>query len=172
MTHAYLIAIVDPKYVDVGERIDEMMSPYDENIRVSAYIEECSGCEGKGCKYCNDTGKSESTYNLKSEWDWFAFGGRWWGDITGKQDDGIDHTHEDNEKLLKDNMTTVSKLSRAITDVPFALLLPDGTWMSRDVWNRRTNEFERKTEDEWLAIVTAEYDRYINYTAVGIDYHI
>lgn len=172
MTHAYLIAIVDPKYVDVVDKIEEMMLPYDEKMQVSPYIDQCSGCEGKGCKYCKDTGKVTSTYNLKSEWDWYIFGGSWWGGITGKQDDGKDHNHDQIDQLLEDNRTIVSKLSRAETDIPYALLLPDGTWMSREVWNRRTHKWERKTDEEWMEIVTTEYNRYANYTAVGIDYHI
>lgn len=35
----------------------------------------CEECEGKGTR--------ESTYNPKSQWDWFALGGRWNGSLVG-----------------------------------------------------------------------------------------
>ena len=168
MTHAYLIAIVDPKYVDVEERIEEMMSPYDENKRVSPYMRECDGCDGKGCKYCNNKGSEESTYNLKSEWDWYIIGGRWWGVITGKEDTGGEYAYDD--KQLDANMTTVDKLPINENDVSYALLLPDGTWLSRETYSYEKKKFI--VDESWVDKVAKEYKKYGKYTAVGIDYHI
>lgn len=95
MSH-YLVAV----FHRCDQTVDELLAPYDENLRVAPYISftrqeaidyarKHYDTEGKTDEECwqllaedhetDNDGNIYSTYNPKSKWDWYTEGG--WGDM-------------------------------------------------------------------------------------------
>lgn len=108
MSH-YAVAIIHRPDQD----IDDMLAPYDENIKVAPYVEhtkqeaidyvrkEWTGYQDKTDEECyeaiaedyrendlvDESGSLYSTYNTNSKWDWYEVGGRFSNLLKGK--DGL-----------------------------------------------------------------------------------
>lgn len=74
----------------IGDDWEGQLAPYDENITVEPYKDECY-CYNKekgarpDCDECHGTGTRMSTYNPRSKWDWYSLGGRWKGTFKLKE---------------------------------------------------------------------------------------
>ncbi len=164
---------------DEGE-VEELLAPYDEEIRVDPYekgednlqamkdhyktdnlqelaakMEDWSGYkgevkDGKLIYWC--------TYNPESKWDWYEVGGRWKGDIKGKNKDKI----SDIMKMGDDKMSYV----------PFAVVTPDGEWHESGKMGWFGMSSDNKEEDKWRKEVRNIYSKYPNYIGVLVDCHI
>lgn len=83
------------KVLVLGDNVEELLAPYNENIEVAPYVdktfEECRETlekmerrtisDKEVLDYYDDEldedGNLISTYNPKSKWDWYIIGGRW-----------------------------------------------------------------------------------------------
>lgn len=73
------------------ENIDQSQESWEEEYyrprnKVEQEIFEAHPDKAKpdpDCTECKGTGKEPSTYNPKSQWDWFVIGGRWTGELSG-----------------------------------------------------------------------------------------
>jgi len=125
------------------------------------------------CDYCHGSGTYTSTYNPKSKWDWWQIGGRWDGVLAGtpaENEDGLNFGP--NPERLGNNLVRVEDLTRE--RMPFAFVLPDGTWLQQGEmggWGIVHREdispemWETKTLDALKA-------RYGGLRVVAVDCHI
>jgi|MudIll2142460700_1097286.scaffolds.fasta_scaffold49250_4 hypothetical protein len=192
MSHFLLVVIVPDKTVDIEGEVERLLAPYDENIVVDEYDEPCY-CrkfkmqDGKmvlrmsdeveevnpDCEECHGTGTRKTTYNPKSKWDWYRIGGRWDGEMTGKEAESEDggFNFGDNHELLSNN---VAKTSDAIIKkvIPFAIVTPEGEWIQRGKMGWWGMARDEKEIDEWVSQVVGIYRKYQDHIAVGVDCHI
>ena len=107
------------------------------------------------CPECKGTGKYKSTYNPKSQWDWYQVGGRWDGAIKG------------NSKPVK---ALLAGKDRGF--IPFAIVTPDGEWHEKGEmgwWGLVSNE---KNSSKWDKEAIAILGKNKTCVAVGVDCHI
>jgi hypothetical protein len=76
----------DKHYEAREEAVREITPSWEERLKPlqdrKALLEKMHPLKDKpdeGCEECNGSGKSTSTYNPKSKWDWYQIGGRWTG---------------------------------------------------------------------------------------------
>ena len=125
MSH-FAVAVIHREDQDV----ETLLAPYDENIEVEPYIEytrqqaieharkyranrlkdasdeECwkDVAEDYEPDRVDADGNLWSTYNPKSKWDWWSYGGRWSGELITKSGEYLD------ECLVKEIDTTLNKV--------------------------------------------------------------
>jgi hypothetical protein len=123
------------------------------------------------CEECHGTGKRKSTYNPKSKWDWFSFGGRWNGCLTDHyegSDDGFNFS--DKFRQSENNLARVEDISESF--IPFAMVTPDGEWHEKGHmgWWAMVSD---KTEN-WDEVAKELLNKYKdgNHIAVLLDAHI
>jgi hypothetical protein len=137
----------------------------------------------KSCDECKGTGKSTSTYNPKSKWDWYRIGGRWDGVIRNRpaESDERGGNHGAKHEQIQNNMIPLSEVGQTrgnqwiaeITDswIPFAILGPDGSWHEKGKmgwWACVSNE-----KEDWPSQARALFERYREgHYAVALDCHI
>lgn len=136
----------------------------DVTVRPGDRFEDNSGCGG--------TGVATSTYNPKSQWDWWVIGGRWDGAASDLEpiDDGEggfnfgDEFHQIGRNLIK--------MSDATDTAPFAFVTPDGKWNGKGKmgwWGVSIGDEDHTTWQEvWAKTKEAFADHYV----VGVDCHI
>lgn len=148
--------------------------------------------DGSGC---GGTGKYKSTYNPKSRWDWWDFGGRWNGVITGKPEGSEDGFNFDPKyRQFENNMVKVSdmlaaqlalmetakdtftdeseqkKFYRKNSRMPFAIVTPDGEWHEKGKmgwWAVVTDK-----NDNWEDVALELLKQHSDGLMFGIDCHI
>jgi hypothetical protein len=142
--------------------------------------------DGEGC---GGTGVYMSTYNPKSQWDWWRIGGRWNGAIKGtpeNDDHGFNFPPEfekpennttDVNDLLAfekaiDNIENEKERKTALKEsrLPYALVTPEGEWIEKGEmgwWGMSSNE-----KDNWREIALGVFEKYADYLVVGVDCHI
>ena len=185
MSHFFTVAILPKEtpieHVPVMERLNKMLAPFDENTEVDPYKEDCYCIEGgkpdQKCDDCHGSGKSESTYNPESKWDWWRIGGRWNGDIQGEsKGDGDGYNFGEEFQQLKPNVIPVSELLKdkgALNDrTPFAVITPEGEWAERGKMGWWGAVHNGKDRHEWAKTVHRIYEKYPDHIAVGLDLHI
>lgn len=85
------------------EQADKEITPtWEERIQPildrEKELEDQHPLKGKpdaGCEECNGSGKTESTYNPKSKWDWYQIGGRWSGLLNPDYDPAEDPRNQE-----------------------------------------------------------------------------
>lgn len=236
MSHFLTVVLIPKETEDIEGKIEEMLNPYNENLEVEGYDEECScvgseaNREGKKavnfkarmdekqndpeykslefeerdkvwkefieilrseakpfieshplfekpdpkCDECKGTGIYKSTYNPKSEWDWYTVGGRWDGWVHGpmiqklcvdKEDGGFNWG--DKHHTLGSNLCPVKNMPFGDYEhMPFAIVTPDGEWHSKE-WNYTDEE-----NDNWQLVARKIIEDNIDCIAVAIDCHI
>jgi hypothetical protein len=128
----------------------------------------------KDCESCKGTGTYKSTYNPKSQWDWYRVGGRWDGTIQCREKEldtdgfNFDDTHEE----IKNNILSTRLLAENEV-IPFAILTPDGDWHQKGKmgwWGCSTDEM---SEEEWKKEALKIYSQHEGkYVGIGLDCHI
>lgn len=173
MSHYTTLVLIGGVPSNIEESAAEQLKPFDENTEVPEYETDCH-CVKQGTtatcgfyteKYhpgghkpgerfednsgCGGTGRIVTTYNPKSKWDWWEVGGRWQGDLNGK------------------NSCAVQELNGY---VPFAILTPDGHWHERGKmgWWACVSE-EKPDWDKQAKAILAQYP---NCIAILCDLHI
>jgi len=82
------------------------------------------------CSECHGRGTYTSTYNPNRKWDWWQIGGRWDGVLRGKEPLYINgFTLADFHERVGHNLVKMAELTREC--MPFAFVLPDGTWLQQ-----------------------------------------
>lgn len=137
MSH-YTVAVIHEGGVD----IEELLAPYDEEIRVEPYIHltkaevveqaklswpSLKGASDDECweeyviswdispEFIDEEKNIYSTYNPKAKWDWYVVGGRF-SDFLG-------------EKIgLWENEVRLSDIDKTKKFVTYAVVTPDGEW--------------------------------------------
>ncbi len=108
---------------------------------VGQRFEDNSGCGG--------TGLAMSTYNPKSEWDWWVIGGRWGDDIK-----------------------TMSVSNYLIEpEIPYALVL-DGEWIGRGKMGWWGMSFGDAKKADWEKTVRGLLEKVPTQIITGVDCHI
>lgn len=124
---------------DEEHTLEEMLAPYDENMEVDEHL--------------NDYGEM-STYNPKSQWDWYEVGGRWGSNLVARRGllghdlMGIGSSESLTMAIVRDNVSKDGLLPAeegdglmcdvALMDdvvrVPhaYSVLTPDGEWHDRE----------------------------------------
>lgn len=109
--------------------IEQMLSPYEENMNVEVEIEECecveNGVPNPACPRCDGTGKVEYEFNPNGHWDWYEESqpdGRW-ADYIIPMSPG-----EVNEKS-----------GEGWRGIPSAIVTPARGWVE-EAWNKKNEE--------------------------------
>jgi hypothetical protein len=128
---------------------------------------------------CKGTGTYKSTYNPKSQWDWWDYGGRWNREIHGdyKGDENGGFNFGDQYRRLSENMVTVPDLLERGRKpdqniVPFAVLTPDGEWHQRGEMGWFGMVRNPEDAKEWKQRFGGILERHKDCYAIGIDCHI
>ena len=156
-----------------GETVEELLAPFDEDIRVAPYVEYTKEqavaairkfvpkaqdwtddkCYVEMKKYFSDdmiqsNGDLLSTYNPNSKWNWYCVGGRW-------------------DKFLKTikgeqvNTAYVNEVDWTGI-IPFAAITPDGKWFERGITaseNEDPNENLTGAREEKFRTLVASLDK-------------
>lgn len=110
------------------------------------------------CDECKGTGIYKTTYNPKSKWDWWSYGGRWNGALKGKvEDDGDGGFNFDPQyRQLSNNYSVMNEI---VDDfLPFAIITPDGEWYEKGEmgwWGIVSDE-----KEDWKDIGKGVLDKY------------
>lgn len=123
------------------------------------------------CDECNGTGKVKSTYNPKSQWDWWSLGGRWAGEMTGFKfpDDGQGGFNF--AELYRKQLGNVCYVKHIKPDfVSFAVVTPDGEWHEKgDMgWFGAVSD----GKEDWPEIYKQILAQYPEHIACLCDLHI
>ena len=159
----------------------ERLKPFEE-AEAAAYVShpmadkpdpKCESVEEDGC---GGTGLRTTTYNPDSKWDWYRVGGRWDGVIQeSPRDDGkTGGNYGDEHQQLRNNTVTVKELLAKEDDdwVPFAILLPDGTWLEKGKMGWFACVTDEKKKDDWRSQVRQALFQFGDHIAVALDCHI
>lgn len=127
----------------------------------------------KKCDECKGTGVYMSTYNPDSKWDWFSFGGRWNGQITGKpiNDKQGGFNFGEQFRQMECNHTTVDDLIKR-KEIPFAIITPDGQWNERGKMGWFGCVSDEKSCEDWERMAMTVYEAHKDCVGVGLDCHI
>ena len=129
---------------------------------------ECDECKGRGWHF--------TTYNPKSQWDWYQMGGRWNGyflppeeaDAADKGQYGLGvESVEGNAIPVRD---LLAKWDERF--VAFALLTPEGDWLERGSMGWWGCVSDAMTRDEWKQRFKETLEKYPEALAVAVDCHI
>lgn len=135
----------------------------------------------KDCESCKGTGTYKTTYNPKSQWDWYRIGGRWDGTIQCREDelntDGFNF--DDKHEEIKNNVLSTHKLAENEV-IPFAIMTPDGEWHQKGKMGWFGCSTDEMTEEEWKKESIKIYKEYsaklkgdiTQYVGIGLDCHI
>jgi hypothetical protein len=131
---------------------------------------ECDECKGKGWHF--------STYNQKSQWDWYQVGGRWNGfylpteaeaEAADKGQYGLGVAKVDGNVIHVKDLLEKWDAERFVS---FALLTPEGDWLERGSmgwWGIVSGAMSR---DEWKQRFRETLEKYPGAVAVAVDCHI
>lgn len=130
------------------------------------------------CEKCNGTGTYMSTYNPKSEWDWYRIGGRWDGRLIGNPQDSengfnFDSKHEtisNNSLPLNELLQRYEKTGELFTF--FALVTPKGEWIEKGDMGWWGIVMDEKQPEDWIAQSLRIYSLYVGHDVVLVDAHI
>jgi hypothetical protein len=158
-------------------RWNELIKP--RNDATAKYFKEhpLRDAADSECSRCNGTGLYETTYNPKSQWDWYRVGGRWDGLIVNNRQysqNGFNFSHV--HETIKNNSLLLDSLPDEIDDnwIPFAIVTPDGEWHEKgDMgWWGIVNDAKSNWEQEAKEIINKYRKGEIKYMAVAVDCHI
>jgi len=124
----------------------------------------------EACEACKGSGTVISTYNPKSKWDWWSYGGRYNGYIEGEQKDDGDKGFNFGDKFrqLDNNIVKVKDISPYVK--AFAVVTPDGEWHERGQmgwWAMVTDE-----DEDWPEKFSKLLQDNKDCWAIGLDLHI
>jgi len=124
----------------------------------------------KNCSECDGTGVETTTYNPKSQWDWYVVGGRWDGEMLGvdRSSDGGFNFGEKHH-LLEFNSIKVKDIKPNIFSC-YAIITPDGEWHSKGKMGWFGCSMDEK--EDWSETTKELLKKYSNCIAIGIDCHI
>lgn len=158
------------------KRWSELLAPLEAEEEKAYRAHPLYDKPNQECDECKGTGTYESTYNPKSKWDWWSYGGRWDGAIQKKEVESEDNgfNFADHHRNMGGNITMVKTILERWEDkdAPFAMLVPDGRWAERGEmgwWAAVSNE---KDGNGWTNEVKAILADYQDCYAVGLDCHI
>jgi hypothetical protein len=124
------------------------------------------------CSTCNGTGKRETTYNPKSEWDWYSVGGRWDGWLTGVEDPQAGLFNDGTEYPVLTRNTSTTELVDLTNKSPFAVITPDGVWHEKGDMGWFAIVSDEKDQTAWDEEVKALYRACPEHLVVCLDAHI
>jgi len=173
-------------YDEAEKKAEEKVGSWQDHIapwqEMEDTLEKAHAMYGKpdpACDECGGGGTNKSTYNPKSKWDWYSFGGRYNGCIHGEyKGDETGFNFPDEYRQLEKNVTTVKALlkrgkEKGVDDITsFAILTPDGEWFEKGEmgwWAMVANE---KDQDEFKGGFMNLLEKHIDCLAVGVDCHI
>lgn len=148
--HYFLICIV-PEKATAKATLDRLMAPYSE---------ELPGCGDD----------PDAPWNADGTWDWYRVGGRYDGYVRGEIAESTDNgfNFDDRHETVDNNLTLVTELLERWPDsCSYAILTPDGKWVSRD----SPDDFRGKPEDDWREEARAVLADYPDHYALGVDCH-
>ena len=118
---------------NVDARWQEFIKPWTMAYEKALAVHPLKDKADPDCDECDGTGTRETQYNPDSKWDWYSIGGRWDGAIQGEERPSKDggFNFGDEHHHIEHNITKASDLIERPSDYPFALVLPDGTWVER-----------------------------------------
>lgn len=128
-----------------------------------------------GCEDCHGTGIVSSTYNPKSKWDWYDFGGRWDGVVCGnaRTDGDAGFNFAQKYRRLPGNITTIDNVLADLKNRrPYAIVTPDGEWHERGKMGWFGLSSNEQPMEQWLEQVRAIFEKYRSHMVVGVDCHI
>jgi hypothetical protein len=133
MTH-FAVLVIGPSNRD---ELTVALGPFSENVEVEPWVE---------------TDGTVTTYNPRSQWDWWVVGGRWSGEV-----------------LPLDRADRLGDHEPCIT---YAVLTPDGEWYQRcdEHWNDPAQD--EKDAEEWRAQFAALVASPADLPAYVVDCHI
>lgn len=197
MSHFFTVVLIEPDVTNVESKVKKLLAPYNEELQVKPYkvyedVEEIkrmaknyklppTDLKGLAKKMGDWAGASGgvdkkglyhvSTYNPKSQWDYWRFGGRWCGEVRGlPKSDEKGYNFGEEFGFLDDNICAVREIPKDF--ICFAIVTPDGKWHERGGmgwWGMVSNE---KEEKEWKKELEALLIKHHNCIAVGCDLHI
>lgn len=143
---------------EAEEKIDALwetvIEPYKAAYKAALDADLMKDKSDANCLDCKGSGTAKTTYNPKSQWDWYSVGGRWSGSLEGK---------EGGENVLP--------LAQVRSDfVPFAIVTPDGEWHEKG----KMGWFGMSSgdKDDWEPTAKALMEKHKDSVAVLVDCHI
>jgi hypothetical protein len=165
---------VDDDVDNVDARWQEFIKPWATACDKALTEHPLKDKANPDCSECKGTGTHPTTYNSESKWDWYSLGGRWDGAIQGEERPSKDggFNFGDEHHHIEHNITKASDLIERPSDYPFALVLPDGTWVERGKmgwWGMVKDEQKKST---WREQIKTILTKYADCLVVGVDCHI
>ena len=144
---------------EIDQNEEARQALWEEHIRSYMYAlgwfkenDPHRGMPKPDCEECHGTGRTMTTYNPKSKWDWWVIGGRWHGYFDGKDVAWVRDTDPE--------------------QCPFAIVTPDGEWHEKGEMGWFGVVSEEKSGEEWRATRDAIYAECLHHVVVGVDCHI
>lgn len=156
----------------------EFISAYTDAEEIALSCHTLKGLPYPECEECNGTGKHPSTYNPKSQWDWWVVGGRWDGWITGnaKRRGSEDGYFGSEHHQIKPNCLPAAQLLERVREsednTPFAFVTPDGEWIERGSMGWWGCVSDEKSKKNWQQEAITILEKYPDCLAVACDLHI
>lgn len=168
--------LTDKQHEARNKAWDAHIKPYNVAEKTFFMKHKLRKASNPECEECHGSGKSKTTYNPKSQWDWYRIGGRWDGSIQAKPREsqngfnfGEEHTYLENNSV-----PVLDYVANLKTFTGYALVTPDGVWHQKGSmgwWGMSSGDVSKKT---WHAKVRKALKPYADaqHVAILIDCHI
>lgn len=192
---------------DLRAALEAALAPYDETLEVAPYVrypkaevdadeqfqkwwKKVNAAAGTSLPYAkaavewyggevDKDGNVLSTYNPKSQWDWWVVGGRWAGswELSGGAERAVESEHgaftpDEIDDRRRTDSARKSQIAGEVTP-SFAYLDVDGEWHERGRMGWWAIVSDEKAESEWDAEFRAWLDGLPDDTwLVNVDCHI